>query len=173
MIQAGKKKKKALREALKNETENGIQEFVDQGFCRPRVLILCPFRGTAMKIIENIQKILGENTSISNQSKFAEEFGPPDSDSDDDSEDEDENVRNTETASEKSKKKSKKRKEGLEKPDDWKALFKGAYVKSVPKKFQKNSLRFFSPYRVGGIVFSLFHVFLYVKFCNLYVISYR
>ena len=133
MIQAGKKKKKALREALKNETENGIQEFVDQGFCRPRVLILCPFRGTAMKIIENIKSILGENTSISNKSKFAEEFGPPDSDSDDDSEDEDGG--NTETASEKSKKKSKKRKEGLEKPDDWKALFKGAYVKSVPKTF--------------------------------------
>ena len=125
LIQAGKKKKKAIRDALKNETENGIQEFVDQGFCRPRVLILCPFRGTAMKIIENIKKILGDNTSISNQSKFAEEFGPPDSDSEDDSDDED--IGNSETASGKSKRKSKKRKEGSDKPDDWKALFKGAY----------------------------------------------
>ena len=78
-----------------------------------------------MKIIENIKTILGENTSISNKDKFYGEFGPPDSDSENDSDDEDNGE--SETASGKSKKKSKKRKEGLEKPDDWKALFKGEH----------------------------------------------
>ena len=87
------------------------------------MLILCPFRGTALKIIGNIRNILGDNTSMSNKEKFEEEFGAPDDDSDSDDEDE-----ISETASGKTKRKSKKRKEGLEKPDDWKALFKGDYI---------------------------------------------
>lgn len=119
----GKKKKKAAREAFKKDADSQANEkLVDQGFCRPRVLILCPFRGTAMKIIEGIKEILGENTSMSNKDKFEEEFGAPDSDSEDDSDDDDE--RDPKTAAGKSKSKSKKRKEGREKPEDWNALFK-------------------------------------------------
>jgi U3 small nucleolar RNA-associated protein 25 len=119
----GKKKKKAAREAFKKDADSQANEkFVDQGFCRPRVLILCPFRGTAMKIIEGIKEILGENTSMSNKEKFEEEFGAPDSDSEDDSDEEEEG--DPKTAAGKSKSKSKKRKEGREKPDDWNALFK-------------------------------------------------
>ena len=91
-----------------------------------------------MKIIENIKNILGDNTSMSNKEKFEEEFGPPDSDSENESEDEE-----SETAAVKSKKKSKKRKEGLDKPEDWKALFKGvadsfnfiAMIGPTPRKF--------------------------------------
>ena len=81
-----------------------------------------------MRIIENIKNILGDNTSMSNKEKFEEEFGPPDSDSENESDDEE-----SETAAVKSKKKSKKRKEGLDKPEDWKALFKGE--KKIPACF--------------------------------------
>jgi U3 small nucleolar RNA-associated protein 25 len=119
--QSGKKKKKALREALKIESESGVQDFADQGFCRPRVLILCPFRGTALKVVESIKRILGDNTSMSNKDKFEEEFGPPDDDSEDGSEDE----KDSETAAGKSKRKSKNRKVGTDRPEDWKALFEG------------------------------------------------
>lgn len=121
--QAGKKKKKALREALKIESEGGVQDFADQGFCRPRVLILCPFRGTALKVVENVKRILGINTSMSNKEKFEEEFGPPDDDSENENESEDDGE--SETAAGKSKRKSKKRKVGTDRPEDWKALFEG------------------------------------------------
>jgi Utp25, U3 small nucleolar RNA-associated SSU processome protein 25 len=100
---------------LKIESESGVQDFADQGFCRPRVLILCPFRGTALKVVESIKRILGDNTSMSNKDKFEEEFGPPDDDSEDGSEDE----RDSETAA------GKNRKVGTDRPEDWKALFEG------------------------------------------------
>lgn len=51
---------------------SGIQ---DQGFVRPRVLIMCPFRSSARVILEQIIEILGENTTISNLTRFYEEFG--------------------------------------------------------------------------------------------------
>lgn len=108
---------------MKTEAEMPVQDFADQGFCRPRVLILCPFRGTAFEIIKNIKRILGDNTSMSNIEKFEEEFGPPDDDSESDNEDTDGGKL---TAAGKSKIKSKERKEGSDKPEDWKALFKGA-----------------------------------------------
>lgn len=107
---------------MKTEAEMPVQDFADQGFCRPRVLILCPFRGTAFEIIKNIKRILGDNTSMSNIDKFEEEYGPPDDDSDSDNEDID---GGTLTAAGKSKIKSKERKERSDKPEDWKALFKG------------------------------------------------
>lgn len=46
----------------------------DQGFCRPRVLILCPFRGTALRVVQQIRSILGENTSVSGWDKLQDEF---------------------------------------------------------------------------------------------------
>jgi len=47
----------------------------DQGFCRPRVLILCPFRGTALRVVQQIRAILGENTSVSGWDKLQDEYG--------------------------------------------------------------------------------------------------
>ena len=115
---------------MKLENEMGVQDLADQGFCRPRVLILCPYRGTAFKIIESIKNILGDNTSMSNKEKFEEEFGPPDDDSDEEEEDEEEEEEENEKDSSSSKNKKKGKGKGknaaLKKPDDWKALFKGA-----------------------------------------------
>eukprot|EP01038_Epipyxis_sp_PR26KG_P012188 gene12188-16326_t len=77
--------------------------FCDQGFCRPRVLILCPFRGVAKTLIENMIHIFGENTSVSNLDKLENEFNVP----------EDENDEFTE----------KKNQQDKTKPEDWKNLF--------------------------------------------------
>jgi hypothetical protein len=52
----------------------------DQGYCRPRVLILCPFRGTALRIVKGMCDILGENTSISGLEKFESEYSSPEED---------------------------------------------------------------------------------------------
>ena len=46
----------------------------DQGFTRPRLLILCPFRGSALAIIETLKVVLGEHTSISGWDKLLEEY---------------------------------------------------------------------------------------------------
>lgn len=82
---------------LKEESIND-REFRDQGFTRPRLLILCPFRSSVNKIIQTIVSICGENTSISGMEKFQAEYINGD-------------------AEESSSKK--------EKPLDWHAIFEG------------------------------------------------
>ncbi len=47
----------------------------DQGFCRPRVLILCPFRSQAKQLVDAMNDLLGPNTSVTGMDKFEEEFG--------------------------------------------------------------------------------------------------
>lgn len=87
----------------------------DQGFSRPRVLILCPFRGSAVKVIQGIQSILGENTSISGMEKLEEEYGPPDEANDEDA---------AEFMQQQNKKGGSSKKGPAPKPEDWEALFK-------------------------------------------------
>lgn len=85
-----------------NEVEDD-EAMRDQGFARPRLLILCPFRATAKVIVKSMLRIFGENTSISGLEKFETEFADP--------EESDDEGRGTE-------KKTKR-------PDDWEALFNG------------------------------------------------
>ena len=47
----------------------------DQGYVRPRILILCPFRSSVRKIVKQIIAILGPNTTVSSWEKFNEEYG--------------------------------------------------------------------------------------------------
>lgn len=52
---------------------------LDQGYTRPRVLILCPFRSTARRIVQGLISALGEDiTSVTGLDKFKEEFSAPD-----------------------------------------------------------------------------------------------
>lgn len=46
----------------------------DQGFCRPRILILCPFRESALTIYHQMKDIFGCNTTVANHEKFLIEF---------------------------------------------------------------------------------------------------
>lgn len=71
------------------DTEEEVSAMQDQGFVRPRVLILCPFRGTAKQCVDSIIDILGPNTTVSSLPKLEDEFGNDDDDEDDDEDEED------------------------------------------------------------------------------------
>ena len=90
------------------------QSIQDQGYVRPRILILCPYRSSARKIIEQIINILGPNTTVSNMAKFYDEFGNNYVHEDNDS-----NIKNSNGE----KKKSKKVHRPASKPSDYQELF--------------------------------------------------
>lgn len=48
----------------------------DQGFTRPKVLILLPFRGLAHELVEIMIGLLGPKTVAVNKDRFDEEYGP-------------------------------------------------------------------------------------------------
>lgn len=52
----------------------------DQGFTRPKVLILLPFRGLAHEVVEMMIELLGPKTVTVNKGRFDEEYGPDDHD---------------------------------------------------------------------------------------------
>lgn len=55
-----------------------IDKFRDQGLVRPKVLILCPFRKTAMRIVDMMTRLLFGTDSkklVTNRKRFVKEFG--------------------------------------------------------------------------------------------------
>jgi U3 small nucleolar RNA-associated protein 25 len=80
----------------------------DQGFTRPRVLVLCPFRGSCFNFVEALINFFGENTSVTKLDQFAEEYGYEGSDDEDGDDD------GNKTAARRRAKE----------PADWRALFK-------------------------------------------------
>ena len=56
----------------------------DQGFTRPKVLILLPFRGVAHEVVETMIGLLGPKTVAVNKARFDEEYGPDDDEQDGD-----------------------------------------------------------------------------------------
>jgi U3 small nucleolar RNA-associated protein 25 len=122
-MESGKKnkKKRGGLEVAESSVPSAVEDsgsasaYQDQGFTRPRVLVLCPFRSSAMKCVDMMRHILGTNTSVANLEKFTDEFSNPDTDSDSDNDDagggpETKSVAGTERG-----------KNTL--PDDWKAIF--------------------------------------------------
>lgn len=86
----------------------------DQGFTRPKVLILLPFRGLAHELVEIMIGLLGPKTIATNKDRFDEEFGP-DKEEDIDGLEEDEIAGGSARA--------ERAKAVLErKPADWKAI---------------------------------------------------
>lgn len=85
----------------------------DQGFTRPRLLILAPFRSSAKAIVQSLLSILGENTSVAGMDRLDQEYADPEPDSDDDA-----------GLTEKQKQR-KAEASNKQKPADWQAIFKG------------------------------------------------
>lgn len=117
-VQLKKKQNNKRKSKVEPVPENDVdiendERLRDQGYCRPRLLILCPFRNTLKSIVNMIANILGPNTSISNLEKFQEEYADPD-----ESEDEEDIYDHINS-------KNKHNKGKTDKPDDWKATFKG------------------------------------------------
>jgi hypothetical protein len=59
--------------------ENKGDDRRDQGFVRPKVLILCPFKQMAYSVIEQIILMAneGKKKKVSKKKKFEEDFGDP------------------------------------------------------------------------------------------------
>lgn len=58
----------------KEDNDNNM-EYKDQGFTRPKVLILCPFASYLERIIRYIIQLLPKNIQIMNKKRFFDEFG--------------------------------------------------------------------------------------------------
>ncbi|KAH8585147.1 uncharacterized protein ELE39_003399 [Cryptosporidium sp. chipmunk genotype I] len=72
-----------LQEAIKDKENSNIDNlgddrFRDQGFNRCRVLILCPFKGVAKKLVDTLVAILPHGKVLRGYDRFEEEFGFPD-----------------------------------------------------------------------------------------------
>ncbi|KAK7071363.1 hypothetical protein SK128_001398 [Halocaridina rubra] len=79
-----KTRKKVLRhnsklqksKAKKNKKERDLC-YRDQGYTRPKVLILLPFKHSAYRVVEIMSALLhGKNFDVLRQSRFHEEYGP-------------------------------------------------------------------------------------------------
>jgi U3 small nucleolar RNA-associated protein 25 len=116
----------AAREVLLDDDDDGADDgesnLQDQGYTRPRILILCPFRSSARRIVEGMISFMGENTSVTGHEKFMDEFGNPDGDADSGASDD-----GSESASRVDDGVSVATRGGTDgnrrKPRDWRALF--------------------------------------------------
>ncbi|KAF4677554.1 hypothetical protein FOL47_000942 [Perkinsus chesapeaki] len=72
-----KNNEKLRRHALLGEKteEFDTDPYRDQGFSRPRVLILCPFRNVAREYVQWLLKLAPNNQQTMNRKRFDEQFG--------------------------------------------------------------------------------------------------
>ena len=80
-------KKKVSSVSTSDDNLSSEDAMRDQGYCRPRILVLCPFRGTALTVVNKMTEVLGKNAKVINLEKFLEEFGYEEEDSDRDIDD--------------------------------------------------------------------------------------
>lgn len=80
----------AKNELLEDE---GDDKWRDQGYTRPKVLILLPTRGTCWKFVQQMIQLLGDAAIVDNGERFDEEYGPLARGEDSDEEDDDAEAR--------------------------------------------------------------------------------
>ncbi|KAL9179493.1 hypothetical protein ACHAXT_008783 [Thalassiosira profunda] len=76
-------------DADKPPNEGSDDKWRDQGYSRPKVLILLPTRGTCWTFVRQLTRLLGDAAMIVHEERFDEEYGPidPEDDASDDGED--------------------------------------------------------------------------------------
>jgi U3 small nucleolar RNA-associated protein 25 len=60
--------------------EDDVDRWRDQGYTRPKVLILLPTRSTCYEFVKLMTRLLGSSAVVDNWDKFHSEYGPMDSD---------------------------------------------------------------------------------------------
>ena len=102
----GGKKAAAAAAAASLEESEHEQADRDQGYTRPRVLLLLPMRSVALQAIKTMLSLLGPKTSVSGLQRLEESFGAGEEEEEEEEE--------------------AKEKDGRpRKPEDWQQLFKG------------------------------------------------
>jgi len=71
--------------------DEGDDRWRDQGYTRPKVLVLFPTRGTCWIFVKQMIRLLGDAAMVDNMDRFDEEYGPP-AMSEDGSDDEEEDT---------------------------------------------------------------------------------
>jgi len=85
---------------LDDEERDNDDKWRDQGYTRPKVLVLLPTRGTCWNFIKDMIRLLGDAAIVDNGERFDEEYGPLESGgSDDDEEEEDADAKKARRAS--------------------------------------------------------------------------
>lgn len=69
-------------QVIEDDDEN---KWRDQGYTRPKVLVLLPTRGTCHEFVKRITASLGDSAIVDNEERFDAEYGPLDPIDDDDS----------------------------------------------------------------------------------------
>ena len=69
-------------EGIEDDDEN---KWRDQGYTRPKVLVLLPTRGTCHDFVKRITALLGDSAIVDNEERFDAEYGPLDPIDDEDS----------------------------------------------------------------------------------------
>mmetsp|Transcript_28698 Transcript_28698/g.60592 ORF Transcript_28698/g.60592 Transcript_28698/m.60592 type:complete len:961 (+) Transcript_28698:101-2983(+) len=75
---------------LDDEERDNDDKWRDQGYTRPKVLVLLPTRGTCWNFIKDMIRLLGDAAIVDNGERFDEEYGPLESGGSDDDEEEEE-----------------------------------------------------------------------------------
>jgi U3 small nucleolar RNA-associated protein 25 len=124
---------------ITKELDQEEEHLKDQGFVRPRLLILTPLRSSAKAIVEMMIQVLGENTSVSGLEKFQNEYSDPEND---------------ELLAEQNLNPGRDRK-----PDDWKAHFHGNIDDDFKIGIQVNPGHGKGSGKAKGVYFRLFSDF--------------
>ncbi|PVV04569.1 hypothetical protein BB560_000934, partial [Smittium megazygosporum] len=115
----------------KNDASEKNLEIRDQGFTRPTVLVVLPYRNQAHQFIKNLIKLV-HPVKIINQDRFESEFGDPDFDEE-----------NTKADPKKSKK-----------PDEHKAIFSGNIDDSfrIGIRITRKAMKLYSDFYLSDIL---------------------
>lgn len=81
ILKTKKKVKNHTTKIIKAKLEKRYEDsdrYRDQGYAKPKILILLPFKHSAYRLVETIIKLLfeGKNITVQNLSRFREDFGP-------------------------------------------------------------------------------------------------
>ncbi|KAJ4826899.1 hypothetical protein Tsubulata_010087 [Turnera subulata] len=118
-------------------------DFLDQGFTRPKVLILLPFRNIAHRVVNRLIQLTPQayKTNVGHMDRFLDEFGPHDDEDNGNSKESSQSIGNS-----KSQKSSK--------PSDFQALFHGNCDDNfmIGIKFTRKSIKLFNDFYSSDLI---------------------